>query len=53
MALLFVGGVMNLYWITGLTLYVLLEKCLPQGKSIARLAGGGLIVTGVYLVGLA
>ena len=42
MALLFVGGVMNLYWIAGLTLYVLLEKGLPQGKYIARLAGGGL-----------
>lgn len=50
MALLFVGGVMNLYWIAGLTLYVLLEKGLPQGKYIARLAGGGLIVAGVYLV---
>ena len=50
MALLFVGGVMNLYWIAGLTLYVLLEKGLPQGKYISRLAGGGLIVAGVYLV---
>ena len=53
MALLFVGGVMNLYWIAGLTLYVLLEKGLPQGKYIARLAGGGLIVAGVYLMGSA
>ena len=26
MALLFVGGVMNLFWITGLALYVLIEK---------------------------
>jgi len=50
MALLFVGGVMNLYWITGITLYVLLEKVLPQGKHIARLAGVCLIVAGVYLV---
>ena len=50
MALLFVGGVMNLYWITGITLYVLLEKVLPQGKHIARLAGICLIVAGVYLV---
>jgi predicted metal-binding membrane protein len=53
MALLFVGGVMNLYWIAGITLYVLLEKGLPQGKYIARLAGGGLIVAGVYLMGSA
>jgi predicted metal-binding membrane protein len=53
MALLFVGGVMNLYWIAGLTLYVLLEKGLPQGKYIARIAGGGLIAVGLYLVILA
>ena len=26
MALLFVGGIMNLYWIIGLTVYVLMEK---------------------------
>ena len=53
MALLFVGGVMNLYSIAGLTLYVLLEKGLPQGKYIARIAGGGLIAVGLYLVILA
>ena len=50
MALLFVGGVMNLYWIAGLSLYVLLEKVLPQGKHIARLSGVCLIVAGVYLM---
>lgn len=50
MVLFFVGGVMNLYWIAGLTLSVLLEKGLPQGKYIARLAVGGLIAAGVYLV---
>ena len=50
MALLFVGGVMNLYWIAGLTLYILLEKVLPQGRYIARLAGVCFIVAGVCLV---
>ena len=30
MALLFVGGVMNLYWIIGIALYVAIEKLLPQ-----------------------
>jgi predicted metal-binding membrane protein len=50
MALLFVGGVMNLYWIAGLSLYVLLEKVLPQGKHISRLSGVCLIVAGVYLM---
>ena len=34
MALLFVGGIMNLYWIIGLTLYVLLEKLIPTKSSI-------------------
>jgi len=53
MALLFVGGVMNLYWIAGLTLYVLLEKGLPQGPYIARIAGAGLITVGFYVVLLA
>ena len=37
MALLFFGGVMNLYWIAGLAIYVLLEKTVPMGHWIARL----------------
>ena len=32
MALLFVGGVMNLFWITGLALYVLIEKIFYRFK---------------------
>jgi predicted metal-binding membrane protein len=39
MALLFVGGVMNLYWIIGLTIYVWVEKILPGGQLISRLMG--------------
>lgn len=39
MALLFVGGVMNVLWITLLTLLVLLEKLTPVGRWIARAAG--------------
>src|SRR3546814_14388078 len=31
MALLFYGGVMNLYWIAGLALFVLVEKTAPAG----------------------
>lgn len=50
MALLFVGGVMNLYWIVGLTLYVIVEKICPRGDAIARLAGGILVATGGYLL---
>jgi predicted metal-binding membrane protein len=47
MALLFVGGVMNLVWIAALTLLVLAEKVLPGGRWIGRAAGLGLLVAGV------
>ncbi|MDU8945739.1 DUF2182 domain-containing protein [Ovoidimarina sediminis] len=46
MALLFVGGIMNLVWIAGLTAYVLVEKLLPGGEVIAKLAGAALILLG-------
>ena len=39
MALLFFGGIMNLYWIAGLALFVLLEKTLPLGHWLGRIAG--------------
>ena len=39
MALLFVGGVMNLFWIAALAILVLLEKVIPFGRIIARVAG--------------
>ena len=47
MALLFVGGVMNLAWIAALALLVLIEKVLPTGQWIGRVAGVVLIVWGV------
>jgi predicted metal-binding membrane protein len=47
MALLFVGGVMNLVWIAGLTLVVLIEKLSPAGETIGKLAGVLLIVWAV------
>ncbi|MFW5926963.1 MAG: DUF2182 domain-containing protein [Wenzhouxiangella sp.] len=50
MALLFVGGVMNLYWIAGLALYVLVEKTLPMGHWLGHLLGLVLIVAGTWLV---
>lgn len=45
MLLLFVGGVMNLFWAAGLAVLVLLEKLIPGGARLARL-------TGIVLVGL-
>jgi predicted metal-binding membrane protein len=49
MLLLFVGGVMNLLWIAGLAVFVLLEKVPPLGKAGGKLAGGGLILAGIGL----
>ena len=46
MGLLFFGGVMDLLWIAGITLFVLLEKLLPFGDRGGRLAGIGMIATG-------
>jgi predicted metal-binding membrane protein len=50
MALLFYGGIMNLYWIIGLALYVLLEKTIPAGHWLGRLAGILLIAWGGALM---
>jgi predicted metal-binding membrane protein len=36
MALLFVGGVMNIWWIVGIALYVAVEKLAPGGKRVAQ-----------------
>ena len=50
MALLFYGGVMNLYWIIGLALYILIEKLLPAGARIGQLTGVILIAWGATLL---
>jgi len=36
MGLLFFGGIMNLFWIAGLALFVLLEKTIPMGHWFGR-----------------
>jgi predicted metal-binding membrane protein len=50
MALLFYGGIMNLYWIVGLAVFVLLEKTVPAGHWLGGLTGGLLIAWGVALL---
>ncbi len=50
MALLFVGGVMNVLWIALLALLVLLEKLTPIGRWIARAAGIACAAAGVWLL---
>ncbi len=50
MLLLFAFGVMNLTWIAGLMIFVLLEKTLPWPVVVSRLAGTAAIVAGVMLI---
>jgi predicted metal-binding membrane protein len=46
MALLFVGGVMNLAWIAALSIGVALEKMLPGGERVATALGLVLLAAG-------
>ena len=50
MALLLVGGIMNLYWIAGLMLFVLTEKFIRFGDKMSRLAGVLIAAAGIYLL---
>jgi predicted metal-binding membrane protein len=49
MALLFVGGVMNLLWVVVLALFILLQKIIPFGGLFGRLVGIGLVAEGAWL----
>ncbi len=53
MGLLFFGGVMNLYWIVGLALFVLFEKIVPAGHWLGYATGVALSVWGVATLALA
>ena len=50
MALLFVGGVMNLFWIIGLALYVAIEKLLKNIYWLDKVLGLLLIGVGSFLL---
>jgi predicted metal-binding membrane protein len=50
MALLFVAGVMNLLWVAALAVIVLVEKVVPAGDLVGRIAGVAMIAAGVLLV---
>lgn len=50
MALLFVGGVMNVLWIAAIAILVLAEKVLPTGRVISLTAGAGLFAGGTWLL---
>ena len=47
MALLFVGGVMNLLWIAALTVLVGIEKLAPKGEAVANALGAVMIGAGI------
>ena len=50
MALLFVGGVMNILWIAGLMVFILLEKVLPGGRYLSRLVGVAVAAAGLGML---
>jgi predicted metal-binding membrane protein len=50
MALLFAVGVMNLVWVAGLSVFVLLEKLAPRGEWTARLGGVLLAAAGLWRI---
>ena len=50
MALLFAGGVMNVVWIAAIAIFVLIEKIVPSGRMIARIAGAGFLTAGLWLI---
>ncbi|MDH3594647.1 MAG: DUF2182 domain-containing protein [Rhodospirillales bacterium] len=53
MALLFVGGVMNLLWVAALAAFVFVEKIAPPGCWLPRIAGATLIAWGGWILGSA
>lgn len=50
MALLFVAGVMNLFWVAIIAIFVLAEKVMPGGERLSRPAGGLLAIWGLWLL---
>lgn len=50
MMLLFVGGVMNLLWVAGITLAVTMEKLMSRGRGMQRAIGAGLVIAAVVVL---
>jgi predicted metal-binding membrane protein len=50
MTLLFVGGVMNLWWAAAIAAWVVVEKILPHGDALARIAGVAAIAYGAWMI---
>jgi predicted metal-binding membrane protein len=50
MALLFVAGVMNMWWVAAITILVLLEKVVPHGTRVGAVAGLVFVAWGMALI---
>jgi predicted metal-binding membrane protein len=50
MALLFVGGVMNLVWVAAIATFILLEKVAPHAEMWGRVLGAAMIVAGAAII---
>jgi predicted metal-binding membrane protein len=50
MLLLFVGGVMNLLWVAGITAVIVVEKLLSRGRVVQRVIGAGLVAAAAVLI---
>jgi len=50
MGLLFFGGVMNLYWIIGLAIFILIEKIIPAGHWFSYSVGTLSILCGLAVL---
>jgi predicted metal-binding membrane protein len=50
MALLFVAGVMNLFWVAIIALFVMAEKILAKGEFLGRVAGIALVIAGATMM---
>ncbi len=50
MGLLFVAGIMNLLWVAAIAGAVLVEKVVPRGDVVGRIAGVALVAAGLRLV---
>ncbi len=49
MVLLFVGGIMNLLWIAGLAIFVLIEKLVQRGRWLSRAGGIAAIAASIWI----
>ena len=50
MALLFVAGIMNLLWVAAIAGFILLEKVVPGGDRLGRVAGVVLVGWGAWMI---